>query len=272
MKEESKKWNSLLPRLITGVLGGITVVFLLVIHQYTAFFMLLLIGIGCLWEYYAIAQKSALHPNSLMSILGVVLLLISYCLQLDLLWVFLFILFLTASIELVKGNQHIIATLSSTVLGLLYTLIPIVLLAKTSIKNETYDWRILIALFIMVWAFDSGAYFVGKFFGKHKMIPNVSPKKTWEGTIGGFLICFGAIYVFSMAYSYFSMINALGYSFLISICGTFGDLLVSQMKRNIALKDTGNILPGHGGFLDRFDGFLMAASFYSITMLSLNSI
>ena len=272
MKEKTKKWNSLLPRLITGIFGGAAVIFLLVIHQYTAFFMLLLIGVGCLWEYYNIAKKSKLNPNLFSTLLGALLLLLNLFFQFDIEWVLLFILFLTACMELIKENQNIVATISSTVLGLIYTLVPVILMAKTSVYEDTYDWRIVIALFIMIWAFDSGAYFAGKFFGKHKMIPNVSPGKTWEGTLGGCLLCFVSVFLFSNAFSFFTFFECIVYAVLVSICGTFGDLLVSQMKRNIDLKDTGSILPGHGGFLDRFDGFLMAASFYSITMLLLENL
>jgi len=272
MKEKTKKWNSLLPRLMTGLIGGAAVVFLLVIHQYTAFFMLLLIGLGCLWEYYKIAKKSGLRPNLFSTFLGVPLLLASFFFEFDIMWALLFILFLTACLELLKENQSIVASLSSTAMGLLYTFVPVVLMATVSVNKGAYDWRIVIALFIMIWSFDSGAYFAGKFFGKHKMIPNVSPGKTWEGTIGGCLLSFLSIFFFTKTFAFFTLVECIGYAVLVSVCGTFGDLLVSQMKRNIGLKDTGNILPGHGGFLDRFDGFLMAASFYSMTMLLVNSL
>jgi len=269
MTEKSSKWNSLLPRLLTAAVGGALVVFLLVFKAITSFFVLSVIGMGCLWEFYQIAKKSGLSPNIKVGLVGGIFLFASLFFHFKVSILLLLILFVLASIELLKVNQNIIASLSSTLLGLIYCIGPMLLLMKVSTVRGGYDWRIIIALLVMIWSFDSGAYFAGKLLGKHKMIPKVSPGKTWEGTIGGSILCFVGVYLFSHLYSFFSLAECIAYSLKVSVCGTFGDLLVSQMKRNIDLKDTGNLLPGHGGFLDRFDGFLMAASFYGAVMLFL---
>jgi phosphatidate cytidylyltransferase len=122
---------------------------------------------------------------------------------------------------------------------------------------EPYDpWPILSFLW-MIWANDTGAYLVGKPFGKHKLWPSVSPDKSWEGTLGGMLASAGAAWA------------ALGMEWLwvgalMGMLSTAGDLTQSAWKRRRGIKDSGTLLPGHGGIMDRFDGFLIAAPVYAI--------
>ncbi|MDH6364954.1 phosphatidate cytidylyltransferase [Enterococcus sp. PF1-24] len=119
---------------------------------------------------------------------------------------------------------------------------------------------VLLALFI-VWATDIGAYMVGRKFGKHKLLPSVSPNKTIEGSLGGILSAVVVALIFILIYpskEYFgySTIVMLLFTVVFSIVGQFGDLVESSIKRHYEVKDSGNILPGHGGILDRFDSLL----------------
>jgi phosphatidate cytidylyltransferase len=98
-------------------------------------------------------------------------------------------------------------------------------------------------------------------FGRHKFFERLSPKKTWEGTIGGALFGIAGSFVLSLFYPELTIPEWIGYALTIIIFGTFGDLFESMMKRTAGLKDSGNIMPGHGGILDRFDSILMAAPF-----------
>lgn len=127
---------------------------------------------------------------------------------------------------------------------------------------EMGEWSttrfILLALFVCIWANDSGAYCVGSLIGKHKMIPRVSPGKSWEGLVGGFIFSLIAGYVFSLFVKEYNLLQWLIIAFTISLSGTFGDLLESLFKRTIGVKDSGKFLPGHGGVLDRFDSILLA--------------
>lgn len=122
---------------------------------------------------------------------------------------------------------------------------------------------ILLALFILIWVNDSGAYIVGSLLGKrkggnHKMFPRVSPNKSWEGLIGGaFFALLGGWVLYQVGWLP-SCLFALVYALVISVFGTLGDLMESLMKRTIGVKDSGNIMPGHGGALDRFDSLLLA--------------
>ncbi len=132
------------------------------------------------------------------------------------------------------------------------------------------DWNIIVlSTFISIWASDSFAYFVGRSIGKHKLFERISPKKSWEGAIGGF---FGAIVGFALPVYYlapaFSFTLSLILGGLIGIVGPLGDLSESQLKRDAGIKDSSNIIPGHGGVLDRFDSMLFAAPTVLIVLIS----
>jgi phosphatidate cytidylyltransferase len=130
---------------------------------------------------------------------------------------------------------------------------------------------LLLALFVLIWVNDTGAYCVGSLTakrkgGNHKMTPHISPKKSWEGLVGGFAFTLGASFLLYKAgwfdaimLKHVGVFGALLFGFLVSAFGTMGDLMESLMKRSIGVKDSGKFLPGHGGILDRFDSVLLAA-------------
>jgi phosphatidate cytidylyltransferase len=111
----------------------------------------------------------------------------------------------------------------------------------------------------MLWASDSGAYFVGKFFGRHKLFERISPKKTWEGFMGGMAAALLAALLWSQYTNFMAVHHWYVLGIIIVAVGTWGDLVESMFKRNMNIKDSGSFLPGHGGVLDRFDGLLMAS-------------
>jgi phosphatidate cytidylyltransferase len=123
------------------------------------------------------------------------------------------------------------------------------------------NWQplILLAVFITIWVNDTGAYLVGITLGKHRLFERISPKKSWEGFFGGAFFALVSGYVFSLFITEISLLNWLIFSEIIVIFGTFGDLIESLMKRTLDVKDSGNVIPGHGGLLDRFDSMLLAA-------------
>ncbi len=133
------------------------------------------------------------------------------------------------------------------------------------------DKWLLLALFVLIWVNDTGAYCVGSLTaklpkGNHKMSPHISPKKSWEGLIGGFVFALGGAFIL-WSFGWFDTIIVEGrgicttaiFAFLVSAFGTMGDLMESLLKRSIGVKDSGHFLPGHGGVLDRFDSVLLAA-------------
>ncbi len=127
---------------------------------------------------------------------------------------------------------------------------------------------LLLALFIGVWCCDSGAYFVGRIMGKHKLAPQLSPKKTIEGAIGGIMVTLVAIMVLNFVLHLFSStLLTVTFAFIVSVLGIIGDLFESFLKRMLDVKDSGRILPGHGGVLDRFDSFVFVVPLCSYLLI-----
>lgn len=170
-----------------------------------------------------------------------------------------------------------------TMLSQLYIALPLsminVLAFRQSPDGATHFYYLLpLSIFIFLWTNDTGAYCTGSLFGKHKLFPRISPAKSWEGSIGGgvlVLIVATIIYFLESQGENLSTLNLwewLGLGLVVVIFGTWGDLVESLFKRTLGIKDSGNILPGHGGMLDRFDSSLMAIPaaviyLYSITLL-----
>lgn len=160
-------------------------------------------------------------------------------------------------ISLPKQPGHSITMTSLSVLGVLYVALPL------SLLNFLSDWiiegrQIILCMFVLIWLNDTGAYCVGSSIGSHPLSPRLSPRKSWEGFWGGMMCCIAA----AAAYSFFAGKNyILWISFSIVVClmATWGDLFESMLKRSAGVKDSGNIIPGHGGLLDRIDSLLFVA-------------
>lgn len=176
--------------------------------------------------------------------------------------------------ELYLKQKNPIQDWAYTMLSQLYIALPFSMINVLSFQADplsgqiAYHWLLPMSVFIFLWANDTGAYCTGSLFGRHKLFPRVSPGKTWEGSIGGAVI----VLIIAAVISYFagtdaslSTLNAqlstikwLGLGLVVVFFGTWGDLVESLFKRTLGIKDSGNILPGHGGMLDRFDSSLMA--------------
>ena len=167
--------------------------------------------------------------------------------------------------ELYAKQEDPINNWAYTMLSQMYIALPFSLLnvlAFTATPNGQISFNTLLPLsiFVFLWVNDTGAYCVGSLLGRHKLFPRISPGKSWEGCIGG------AVFVLVVAYiiSYYidngilSTLQWLGLGFVVVVFGTWGDLVESLFKRTLGIKDSGNILPGHGGMLDRFDSSLLA--------------
>ena len=142
----------------------------------------------------------------------------------------------------------------------------------------TYTWIFSLSVFIFLWSSDTGAYCFGSMLGKHRLFPRISPKKSWEGSVGGAFVAIVASQIiasFSQDFNAQSeLLNRLawgGLALVVVVFGTWGDLVESLLKRKLGIKDSGNILPGHGGMLDRFDSSLLAIPASVIYIYTLNS-
>ena len=152
---------------------------------------------------------------------------------------------------------------SNTFLGVF--LIPWSLAHMINLRDIVqYGEYLTLFMIITVWISDTGAYFSGRFFGKHKLNKEVSPKKTWEGAIGGTLLAVGGALLMRHLFlsSFFSVKQAIWMGLLIAVIGQVSDLAESILKRSTGVKDSSNLLPGHGGFLDRFDSYLLLAPIF----------
>ena len=231
---------------------------------------LLLVGIGGGWEFYRMMQIGGYEPHRRLGLGWLVLLLLSHW-QPQLLPYSLMVAagMIITLIDAMHQKQAPMSTWMATSIGALYigTMLGQAL-ALRQLPNGM--WWVYLALFL-TWMNDSAAYFVGVNFGRHKLWPRLSPKKSWEGTIAGWVVAgiFGALWV------YYTPLNATHSPFFGAIVGVaagilalFGDLSISTMKRQTGVKDSGNLFPGHGGVLDRLDSLLFVLPFvYQVVLL-----
>lgn len=152
-----------------------------------------------------------------------------------------------------------IAPALQTAFSLSYLLIPMAFAISIAFARGFWEPKYLLALFFFLWINDTFAYLSGMAFGKHKLIERVSPNKTIEGLIGGIIGALIVGYILSLFWQDLSLLQWLAFALLIAVFGTLGDLFESVLKRSANVKDAGNIIPGHGGILDRLDSFLFAA-------------
>lgn len=156
-----------------------------------------------------------------------------------------------------------IADISITIAGSIYLSVPFLALIYLGIietnNPQDFNWQIPMSIFILTWINDTGAYVVGRSFGKHKLFERISPNKTWEGSIGGLVFTIVGVIVLQQFWTSFNIFIWIGAAVLVSIFSNLGDLMESVFKRNAEMKDSGSIMPGHGGVLDRFDAILLTA-------------
>lgn len=161
--------------------------------------------------------------------------------------------------ELFTKNEAPLLSIACTIIIPFYIALPFSFLHYLAFYSGIYDYSLLIAFFMLIWANDSGAYLVGVNFGRTKLFERISPKKSWEGTIGGFVTTLLISWLISFYINSLSLGNWLIIGVIVSVMGTLGDLVESMLKRSVNVKDSGSILPGHGGILDRFDAVIFAA-------------
>lgn len=163
--------------------------------------------------------------------------------------------------ELLSADPNPIEKTAYSLFALVYIGFPCLFAYELGFKGGDFSCLPLLGIFILIWANDTGAYLVGSTFGKRLLFPSVSPKKTIEGTLGGILITLAMAYPMAIFNKTFSLQEWFIIATIVGVAGTLGDLIESKFKRHYNIKDTGTILPGHGGFLDRFDSFLFIISF-----------
>lgn len=170
-----------------------------------------------------------------------------------------FYLVIRLIMQLYIKDENPIESWAHSFLGHIYIALPLGLLGNIAFSQDIYNSTLLLAFFACIWINDTGAFLIGCTFGKHRLFERISPKKSWEGFFGGLAFCIAGSFI---AAHYFDFLNTwqwVGLAVTISIFSIWGDLCESLIKRTLTVKDSGKLLPGHGGILDRFDSVLIAS-------------
>ena len=259
--------------------GAVFVTLIIASIYFGHFSFSLLFGVVCvlaLLEFYDLVEKGGASPQKYFgTLVGTSLFFVfagkqyisSPLFHLLLLGILLF-LFCLFIFELFRKQEHPFQNIGTTLLGVFYVAVPFSLLNIIAFDQEgIFAKNILVAVFILIWTNDTFAYLSGIVFGKHKLFERISPGKTWEGSIGGIILNIVAAVVTAYYFKELELFEWVGLSILISITATLGDLAESLLKRSIGVKDSGNIMPGHGGILDRFDAMLLSIPFVTVYLL-----
>lgn len=170
-------------------------------------------------------------------------------------------------LELYAKSEKPIINISLNLSAFIYIGIPFSMLNFIVYENGIYVPSTLLGILILVWVYDSAAYIIGSQFGSRPLFKRISPNKTWEGSIGGLLVLTALGFSLGYIFKGLSVLEWAVISWLIAYFSANGDLVQSLMKRSLGIKDSGNILPGHGGFLDRFDAFIFVIPFIAFYIL-----
>jgi len=255
-------------RAVTGFFFVITMLFSVLMGRYIFSAFYLLLSVFCLREFYRIFRKSGIKPNMQTGLINCVVIYVifaAYAYQNNFLphkLVFLLPFSVSAIFiaELFRKSVTPFSNIACTIGGLVYASVPFAFFHALAFIHDSYNFHYPLAFMLLLWGNDTGAYLFGMKFGRRKLFERHSPKKTWEGFAGGiFTSCVVALIISYFYYNDLPWYQWMIMAVLICCFGTVGDLIESMLKRSIHVKDSGEILPGHGGLLDRFDGLLLSA-------------
>ncbi len=236
------------------------------------FFAVSMIG---LYEFYKIAEKMGAKP---LKVIGLIIGAFTFLSFIDIGHnsAFLFSIisrlfmitgpFVILAFAMLSKNESAMKNAVFTIAGLIYAVLPFALLNQAAFEPGILDGKnfepwLILGIIFLIWSNDTFAYLGGSLFGKNKMIERVSPGKTWEGTIIGVLITFGLSFLFNNLIFDFHNYTWMALGIIVPVLATLGDLVESKLKREAGVKDSGSIMPGHGGILDRFDSLIFVSPF-----------
>ncbi len=252
-------------RTLSGILFVAIIISSIMFNQYTFAVVFAVISAFTIHEFHKLTNNLVeINVNTWLGIGGgLFLFLSSYLYVSGILSHIVFAvygLFIVLSLvyELFRKKNNPIHNWAYFILAQTFIALPFALL-NFIIFIDNYQPILLLSVFVTIWVNDTGAYLVGVTFGKHRLFERISPKKSWEGFVGGAGFALLSGYIFSLFIPEISLLNWLILSEIVVVFGTFGDLIESLIKRTVHVKDSGNIIPGHGGLLDRFDSMLLAA-------------
>ena len=262
-------------RTLTGVWIVLFIIGGFWLHPISFFLTGLILLAGTQYEYYLMIRNTGVRPQMITGMLtGLTAYILSTLIaageiSLSYLLILIPMMSMIMVIELYRKQEKPFDSLAHTFFSVLYTAIPFSMLPFAAFSRTGLDSilphssikfspGIILGFFILLWANDTAAYLIGITFGKHRLLERISPKKSWEGFFGGVIIAAAIAWLLS---GWLGVLDRKGWiivSVIISIAGTYGDLVESMLKRSQGVKDSGTIMPGHGGFLDRFDSVIIS--------------
>jgi len=268
--------KNLLTRIVSAFIYGLVLIISVLAGKLWFLLFFAMVSTFCLVEFYNLTESGDVKINRFWGFtlagimyLSISLYLLGYVLQPKFFFFFLPFLYIIFVQELYNRNKRPFHSIAYTILGIVYTLLPFLLFVSLAFMSADrhYDYRPCLGFLFLLWGADTGAFFSGKLLGRHLLMERISPKKTWEGLFGGLITSMGVALILSKFFKGLSLMEWLGMATIIVTIGSLGDLVESMFKRELDKKDSGTIMPGHGGVLDRFDGLLISAPFVFLYLL-----
>jgi phosphatidate cytidylyltransferase len=254
--------REVLRRSITGVIYVVLLLGAVFLSSDAFDFLFMTFGLGCLYEYKRIVRLKGYYVFlAYLALWWVFIYLTQNSAAINLLMFFTITVDLALLVFLFTNAPRNFTPVQKFLIGLLYIGGGCIFLTMIPYKIDEFAQFLIMGIFILIWVNDTFAYLVGRTVGKTKLFPAVSPKKTIEGSVGGLIFALAAAYFLSWYETRLSLIEWMAMACLIVVAGSLGDLLESKFKRMAGVKDSGAILPGHGGIWDRLDSLVFAAPF-----------
>lgn len=263
------KLHNFFVRTLTGIVYVTLLVGSIVLGPLSALAFFALVSAATLWEFGTVMNRhyEAQITRSVNALAGVLLASAVWLFYAgapnagQMLALYGFTLLYLLVSELYRKSPDPLRNWSLTFASQVYVALPFALLPALSLSTGGYTWVYVLALFVFIWVSDSGAYCFGSLLHKRfpaKLFERVSPNKSWVGSLGGAALTLGVAALFARWHTALPLVHWLGFGLVVVVSGTWGDLVESLLKRQLGIKDSGNVLPGHGGLLDRFDSALLA--------------
>lgn len=262
--------NNLLKRTITGAFFVIVMIGSALLGQTMFVALMAVITTAGLYEFFHLVDGHTNQPAApAASFAGVIVFaaIALYLMQIvgaEIMLLIPLLLFVLFFYELWRNKPNPFSNIALCITGIIYVAVPFAMLTGFFESPGEMGFRnagILMGYFAILWLNDTGAYLVGSYAGKHRLFERISPKKSWEGTIGGAVIALLTAWGYAFLYTGLNLFQWMVIACIIIVTGTLGDLVESMLKRSRGVKDSGKILPGHGGILDRFDAVLLSVPF-----------
>jgi phosphatidate cytidylyltransferase len=268
--------TNLSQRIIVALMGVLIMISGIIFSPWTYFVVFFIVCLLSLLEFYKLSGLDGYTPlKTWGSFSGMLIYTLIYLDMMNLITekIYLIIFPVSAVIFFIKlyksSDERPFSNIAYTFLGIIYVALPFSLLHMIAFYNGKYHYEIVIGILFLTWASDTGGYFAGTHFGRTKLFERISPMKSWEGFLGGLLLTILIAFGISHVFPILPLWKWIACGFITVIAGTYGDLVESLFKRSIKIKDSGTMLPGHGGFLDRFDAMLLSIPFVAAFLILL---